>query len=43
MFSKNLKRIRLSKEMSQQELASLLNVSHKTISHWEAGYSRPSY
>ncbi len=42
MFSKNLKDIRLMKNLTQKDLAIKLNVSFKTISHWEAGYSEPS-
>ena len=42
MFAKNLKNLRLIKNLTQQNLAKLLNVSYKTISHWEAGYSEPS-
>ncbi|MBQ8614975.1 MAG: helix-turn-helix transcriptional regulator [Clostridia bacterium] len=30
------------KNLSQQQLAEKLNVSFKTISHWELGYSEPS-
>ena len=42
MFNNNLKTIRKLKNLSQQELAKKLNVSFKTISHWEIGYSEPS-
>ncbi len=42
MFSNNLKQLRILKNLTQLELAKLLNVSYKTISHWEAGYSEPS-
>ena len=41
-FSENLKEIRLNAKISQKELAKLLNVSDKTISHWEGGYSEPN-
>ena len=41
MFGKNLKRIRLECNISQKDLASKLNVSFKTISHWENSYSQP--
>ncbi len=42
MFKDNLKNLRKLKNMSQQQLAEKLNVSFKTISHWELGYSEPS-
>ncbi len=42
MFSKNLKELRLIMLITQRQLAEKLNVSFKTISHWEAGYSEPS-
>ncbi len=42
MFKDNLKMLRKIKNMSQQELAKQLNVSFKTISHWEMGYTEPS-
>ena len=42
MFKENLKLLRKLKNLSQQELAEKLNVSFKTISHWEMGYSEPS-
>ena len=41
-FSKNLKTLRLQFKLSQTKLASMLNVSFKTISHWESGYVEPS-
>lgn len=43
MFSANLKKIRITKGINQKELAKILNVSYKTVSHWESVYSRPSY
>ena len=38
----NLKALRNAKEIAQKELAEEMNVSLKTISHWETGYSEPS-
>ena len=37
MLSQNLKAIRKSKGLSQQELAVKLNVVRQTISKWEQG------
>ena len=42
MFKDNLKNLRKMKNLSQQDLAKILNVSFKTISHWEMGYTEPS-
>lgn len=39
MLSQNLKTIRKSKGLSQQELAVKLNVVRQTISKWEQGDS----
>ncbi len=41
-FSKNLKSLRSSCGVGQKQLAEKLNISLKTISHWETGYSEPS-
>ncbi len=41
-IKENLKLLRLARNLSQKELASLLSVSHKTVSHWESGYTEPS-
>ncbi|MBQ8283589.1 MAG: helix-turn-helix transcriptional regulator [Clostridia bacterium] len=41
-FSTNLKALRKEKEMGQEELAQILKISVKTISHWETGYTEPS-
>lgn len=41
MLSQNLKTIRKSKGLSQQELAIKLNVVRQTISKWEQGLSVP--
>lgn len=39
MLSENMKAIRKSKGLSQQELAVRLNVVRQTISKWEQGVS----
>ncbi|OUN08710.1 hypothetical protein B5G43_01085 [Flavonifractor sp. An92] len=39
MLSENIKTIRKSKGLSQQELAMKLNVVRQTISKWELGGS----
>ena len=41
MLSENLKAIRKSKGLSQEELAVKLNVVRQTISKWEQGLSVP--
>ena len=41
MLSENLKAIRKSKGLSQQELAVKLNVVRQTVSKWEQGLSVP--
>lgn len=41
-FKENLKQLRKENGYSQTSLASILNISVKTISHWETGYSEPS-
>jgi len=41
MFGNNLKSLRKLNHMTQFQLAEKLNVSYKTISHWEKGYSEP--
>ena len=41
MFCENLKKIRKSKGLSQEQLACELNVVRQTISKWEKGYSMP--
>ena len=37
----NLKRMRLSKNYTQEQAASLLNISPKSLSRWECGSSMP--
>ena len=41
-FSENLKGLRKAKGIGQTELAETLNVSAKSVSHWETGYTEPS-
>lgn len=41
MLSENLKNIRKSKGLSQEELAAKLNVVRQTVSKWEKGLSVP--
>ena len=41
-FYENLKYQRQILQISQKELAKMLNTTHKTISHWETGYTEPS-
>lgn len=40
MLSQNIKEIRKSKGLSQQELAVKLNVVRQTVSKWEQGVSQ---
>ncbi len=41
-FSENLKTLRKANNLDQKQLAEILNVSSKTVSHWETGYTEPS-
>ncbi|MCM1367490.1 MAG: helix-turn-helix domain-containing protein [Roseburia sp.] len=41
-FSENLKEARHELGISQAELAKRLDLTLKTVSHWETGYSEPS-
>lgn len=41
-FAQNLKGHREYAKLSQKDLATKLNTTYKTISHWETGYSEPS-
>ena len=41
MLNENMKAIRKSKGLSQEELAAKLNVVRQTISKWEQGLSVP--
>ena len=38
----NLKMLRKSFGIGQGQLATALNISVKTVSHWETGYTEPS-
>lgn len=42
MFKDNLKQLRIEMGLTQKQLAEIVNVSLKTISHWEQGYSEPN-
>ncbi len=42
MIGDKIKELRLEKNLSQKELATILAVSNKTISHWESNYTEPS-
>lgn len=41
-FSENLKALRKMQNVDQLKLAQAINVSPKTISHWETAYTEPS-
>jgi transcriptional regulator with XRE-family HTH domain len=41
MLNENLKRLRLSRHLTQMQLAEKLNVSQSTITSWENGKRRP--
>ena len=41
MLNENIKKIRQSKSLSQEELAIKLNVVRQTVSKWERGLSVP--
>lgn len=41
-FKENLKQLRVENKLSQKELASKLDTTVKTVSHWKTGYSEPS-
>ena len=41
-FAENLKSLRKSKGIGPSALAEALNISVKTVSHWETGYTEPS-
>ncbi len=41
-FGETLRGLRTMRGLGQQQLADLLKISVKTVSHWETGYSEPS-
>ena len=41
-FNQRLKDLRKENNISQLELAKLLNMTKMAISHWESGHSEPS-
>ena len=41
-FNDCLKQLRIINGVGQAKLANALNISIKTISHWETGYTEPS-
>ena len=42
-FTIKLKELRTEKNLSQKELAELLNVSQRSISNWENGEREPNF
>ena len=41
-FKERLKELRTERNITQQELGNLVNMSKMAISHWEKGHSEPS-
>ncbi|MBR2377217.1 MAG: helix-turn-helix transcriptional regulator [Clostridia bacterium] len=41
-FKERLRELRVEKNISQLELAKVVNMSKMAISHWESGHSEPS-
>ena len=41
-FKERLKELRAERNITQQELGKLVNMSKMAISHWEKGHSEPS-
>ncbi|MBQ4052871.1 MAG: helix-turn-helix transcriptional regulator [Clostridia bacterium] len=41
-FRERLKELRMERNITQQELGNLVNMSKMAISHWEKGHSEPS-
>ncbi len=41
MVGEKIKELRTEHGLSQKELAEILGVSNKTISHWESNYTEP--
>lgn len=42
IFKERLKELRIERNITQQELGKLVNMSKMAISHWEKGHSEPS-
>lgn len=42
-FKEKLKELRMEKNLSQTELAQKLNVSQRSVSHWEIGSRQPDF
>ena len=42
LFKERLRELRVEKNISQLELAKVVNMSKMAISHWESGHSEPS-
>ena len=42
-LSKNIKKYRLMKKMSQSDLSKRIGVSHQAISKWETGENYPDF
>ena len=42
LFKERLKELRKERNISQQELGNIVNMSKMAISHWESGHSEPS-
>ena len=42
-FGKTLRELRIESNMTQRQLASIINVSHVTIGDWEARGHEPSF
>jgi len=42
LFGENLRQLRTAEGIGQIKLAEALNISVKTISHWETNYTEPS-
>lgn len=41
-FKDRLRELRIEKNISQQQLGNVVNVSKMAVSHWESGHSEPS-
>ena len=41
-FKERLKDLRIERNLSQQDIGNIVNMSKMAISHWESGHSEPS-